>query len=103
MISKLIYLVYGIRPDIAFTVGQLSKHNADPKKGHLQAVKRVVRYLKGIIQMELVFGREIKGHLPRNLPLYGFIGYANNNFVGDSRDCKSVMGYYFFLNGVIVL
>lgn len=56
LIGKLIYLVYDTRPDIIFTVGQLSRHNADPRKRYLQAVKRVVRYLKGIINMGLIFG-----------------------------------------------
>lgn len=56
LIRKLIYLAYNTRPDIAFTVGQLSRYNADPKKGHLQAAKRVVKYLKGTIEMSLTFG-----------------------------------------------
>lgn len=35
LIGKLIYLACGIRPNIAFVVGQLSRHNADLKKDHL--------------------------------------------------------------------
>lgn len=35
--------------------------------------------------------------------LYGLIAYANNNFVEDLKDCKSMMGYYFFLNGAVIL
>ncbi len=93
------YLACGTRPDIAFVVSQLSKYNADPRKGHLQVAKKVVRYLKGIMQMGLVFGREVKGHLLRDLPPYDFIGYANSNFAGNPGDRKSVMGYCFFLNG----
>lgn len=42
LIDKLIYLACDIRPDIAFSVGQLSKHNINPRKRHLRAVKRVV-------------------------------------------------------------
>ncbi len=42
LIDKLIYLACGTRPDIAFVVSQFSRHNADPKKGHLQAAKKVV-------------------------------------------------------------
>ena len=49
LIGKLMYFACGTRPDIAFAIGQLSKHNADPKKSHLKAAKRVVRYLKGTI------------------------------------------------------
>ena len=35
LIGKLIYLAYGIRSDIAFVVDQLSRHNADPRRGHI--------------------------------------------------------------------
>lgn len=42
LIGKLLYLLCGTRSDIAFVVGQLSRHNADPRKDHLQAAKRVV-------------------------------------------------------------
>ena len=97
LIGKLMYLACGTRPDIAFAVGQLSKHNADPRKGHLKAAKRVVRYLKGTMQMGLMFGRT-----PTNPPPYGLTGYADSNFAGDPADRKSVMGYCFFLNGAVV-
>ena len=32
LIGKLMYLAYGIRPNIVFLIGQLSKQNADPRK-----------------------------------------------------------------------
>ena len=97
LIGKLMYLTCGTRPDIAFAVEQLSKYNANPRKGHLKATKRVVRYLKGTMQMELMFGQT-----PTNPPLYGLTGYANSNFAGDPADRNLVMGYCFFLNGAVV-
>ena len=96
------YLSCGKRPDIAFVVGQLSRHNADPKKGHLWAAKRVVRHLKGTMEMGLIFSRESAERLPRDPLPYGLIGYADNNFAGDPEDWKSVMGYRFFLNRAVV-
>ena len=99
LIGKLIYLVYKTRPDIAFAVGQLSRHNTNPRKRHLQAAKKFVRYLKGTMNLGLVYGQiTARDSLP-----YGLIGYANSNFAGDPEDRKSVMGYCFFLNGAVVL
>lgn len=51
LISKLIYLSCGTRSDIAFLVGQLSRHNSDPCVGHLHVAKLVFRYLKGTITL----------------------------------------------------
>ena len=42
LIGNLIYLACGRRPDIAFIVGLFSRHNADSRKDHLRAAKRVV-------------------------------------------------------------
>ena len=89
-------------PDIAFVVGELSRHNANPRKGHFRAAKRVVRYLKGTIEMGLIFGRESAERSPRDPSPYGLVGYADSNFAGDPEDRKSVMGYCFFLNGAVV-
>ena len=102
IIGKLMYLACGTRPDIAFAVGQLSKHNADPRKGHLRAAKRVVRYLKGTMEMGMIFGRESTNRQPRDPPPYGLEGYADSNFAGDPEDRKSLMGYCFFRNGAVV-
>lgn len=96
LIGKSMYPACGTRPDIAFAVGQLSKQKADPRKGRLKAAKRVVRYLKGTMQMGLMFGRTTI-----NPPPYGLTGYADSNFAGDPADRKSVMGYCFFLNGAV--
>ncbi len=102
LIKKLIYLACDTCPNIAFVVRQLSKHNADPRKGHLQVAKRVVRYLKGTIEMGLIFGQETANCHLREAPPYGLIGYADSNFAGDLENRKLVMGYSFFLNRAVV-
>lgn len=97
----MIYPLYNTRPDIAFVVEQLSKHNNNLKKDYLWAAKKVVRYLKGTIEMKLSFGWEEKC-LPKDLLPYKLICFANNNFARDLENWKSVMSYYFFLNRVVV-
>lgn len=102
LIGKLMYLAYKTRPNIAFIVGRLSKHNADPRKSHLRAAKRVVRYLKDTIHLKLVY-RQRPDRSSLILPApYGLIRYGNSNFAEDPEDRKSVMGYCFFLNGAVV-
>ncbi len=87
LISKLMYLAYSTRPNIAFIVSQLSKYNADPRKGHLWVAKRVVRYLKETIEMGLVFERvSANGWLFQDLPSYDLIAYTDSNFAGNPED-----------------
>ncbi len=97
------YLACGTRPDIAFIIGLLIRHNADPRKIHLREAKRVVQYLKGTMQLGFIYGRASDGRSPTLPPPYGIIGYADSNFAGDPEDQKSVMGNCFFFNGAVVL
>lgn len=86
LIGKLIHLVYDISPDIAFVIRQLSKYNADLRKGHLQVAKKLVRYLKSTIDMSLIFGQKIVNYLLKEPPLYGLVGYVESNFARDLED-----------------
>lgn len=47
LIGKLIYLVQGTRPDLAFSVAKLGQFSSNPGESHWTAAKRVLRYLKG--------------------------------------------------------
>lgn len=97
LIGKVIYLSFSIRPDIAFAVGQLSKQNADPRVDYLKVAKQVLCYLKGTMYLEITYrANENKS------PLYGLVGYADSNYAGNSKDCNSVIGHFFFVNGAIV-
>ena len=102
LIGKLIYLACGTRPDIAFAVGQLSKHNTDPRKSHLRAAKRVMQYLKGIINLRLVYGQYVVSKSPTDPPPYSLISYVDNNFASDHKDWNLVMRYCFFLNEAVM-
>lgn len=102
------YLLCGTQSDISFVVRQLSKRNADPRVGHLKAVKRVVRYLKGTIHLEPVYGahpqseNKAKAKTLAGQPPFGLVGYADSNYAGDPKDRKSVMGHCFFIHEAIV-
>lgn len=97
LIGKLGYLLCGTRPRIALIIGKLSKRNTDPRIGHLKATKRVIWYLKVIMQLGIVY--EVSDV---NSILYRLIGYANSNYAGDPEDKKSIIGHCFFINGVVI-
>lgn len=88
------YLSCGTWLDIAFMAGKLRRHNSDSRTGHLRAEERVVRCLKGAMEMKWV-------RLPIDSSSCGLTGYADSNFASDSEDWESVIGYCFSLNGAV--
>ncbi|KAG7188181.1 hypothetical protein KM043_017675 [Ampulex compressa] len=58
LIGSIMYLAVGTRPDISFTVSYLSQYCKEPGKVHLEAVKRVYRYMKGTKELVLKFDRQ---------------------------------------------
>ena len=54
-VGSLMFLAMVTRPDIAFSVGVVSRHCEKPTKIHWNAVKRIFKYLKGTIDFGLVF------------------------------------------------
>lgn len=65
IIGSLLYAAVSTRPDIAETVGVLSKFNSYPSQTHLTAARRVLRYLKGTQDLGLVYRKQGKS-------LYGY-------------------------------
>ena len=92
-IESLRYLTH-TRPDLIYSVGILSRYMEKPPQEHLNAVKRVIRYIKGTADYGLLYK---KGELN-----YELIAYSDSNFVGDIGDRKSTSGHIFFLGGMAI-
>lgn len=91
-VGSLIYLVTGTRPDIAVAVGEVSKYLENPGRLHWAAVKRILRYLKGTIEMSL----QCK---PESMNL---VGYCDADWAGDIDTRRSTTGYIFKFGGTPV-
>jgi len=50
VIGCLMYAMTSTRPDIAYAVGRLSRYTSNPSTHHWQAIRRVLKYLKGTIK-----------------------------------------------------
>jgi hypothetical protein len=57
MVSSLIYLTL-TRPDITYVVGVASRHMQNPKKPHLEAVKKILRYVKGTLDYGILYHKD---------------------------------------------
>jgi hypothetical protein len=91
-IGALMWLVKGTRPDIAYSVGQLSQHCNNPSVRHWNAVTRVFRYLKGTRNYALQYNS-------RKLVATKLQGYCDADYAGDIIDRHSVSGQLWCLVG----
>nr|GEU34709.1 putative ribonuclease H-like domain-containing protein [Tanacetum cinerariifolium] len=82
MIGSLMYLTAS-RPDIMFAVYACSRFQVTPKHSHLQAVKRIFRYLKGQPKLGLWY--------PRDSP-FDLKAYSDSDYAGANLDRKSTTG-----------
>jgi hypothetical protein len=55
-VGALQYLIF-TRPDIAYAIQQVCLHMHDPREPHLTAMKRIMRYLCGTLDFELLLCR----------------------------------------------
>ncbi|KAI0996197.1 Retrovirus-related Pol polyprotein from transposon TNT 1-94 [Podosphaera aphanis] len=88
IIGSIMYLVSGTRPDLAYTISHLSQFNSDPSITHINAVKRVLRYLKGTKDQRILY------RFDSHLVLNGFCDASYGNCY-DTR--RSFSGYLFQL------
>lgn len=65
-IGSLMYDMVCTRPNIAHAVGVVSRYMSNPGKQHWEAVKWILRYLKGSSNTSLCFTRA-------NLKLHGYV------------------------------
>ncbi|GJV78697.1 hypothetical protein Tco_1514567 [Tanacetum coccineum] len=87
MIVSLLHLTAS-RPDIMFSVCLCAHFQEAPKTSHLEAVKRIFRYIKGTTHLGL---RYPKGTIVET------IVYADSNHAGDYVDRKSTSGVCTFM------
>lgn len=82
------------RPDIMYSVSLISRYMAKPTEIHLQAAKRILRYLKGTFDYGIMYKKGSSDDL---------IAYTDSDYVGDLDDRKSTSGYVFLLSSGAVL
>lgn len=75
------------RPDISFSVNRLSQYLNAPTTIHMQAAKRILRYLKGTTDHGL--------HLTRDTSL-SLTAFCDSDWAGDSTDYKSTTAYIIY-------
>jgi hypothetical protein len=91
LVGSLRYLTH-TRPDLAFSVGYVSRFMQRPSMEHQQAVKRIIRYVAGTLDHDLYYPR-----CPGEAHLVGY-----NDHASDIDTSKSTSGILFFFGKCLV-
>ena len=93
MVGGLRYLVH-TRPDIAYAVGVVSRFMERPTTLHQNAVKRILRYVKGTLSYGLMYTKGRGNYL--------LSGFSDSDLAGDIVDRKSTGGMAFYLDESLI-
>ncbi|KAK3006344.1 hypothetical protein RJ639_017493 [Escallonia herrerae] len=85
LVGSLIYLTI-TRPEIAYSVGVVSQFMDKPQISHLNAAKRILRYVKGTLEYGLRYKKSDSFILS---------GFVDADWAGDVNDRRSTTGYCF--------
>jgi len=89
IVGSLMYIT-AIKPDIMFGVSFITRFMARPTELHLQAAKRILRYLKGTIDYGIFYKKNGNKQL---------IAFTDSDYAGDIEDRKNTSDYVFILSG----
>ena len=92
LVGKLICLSH-TRPDIAYAVSVVSQFMHNPSEEHMNAVIRILRYLKSSPGKGLMFSKNNRLDVE---------GYTDADWAGSILDRKSTSGYFTFVGGNLV-
>lgn len=88
LVGALTYLAMATKPDICHAVSFLGQFNNCFRKTHWNAAKRVLRYLKGTMDLGIMYR-------PSRQQVSGFVDADWGNCIDDRRSCT---GYAFILS-----
>ncbi|XP_066358392.1 secreted RxLR effector protein 161-like [Miscanthus floridulus] len=92
LVGALQYLTF-TRPDIAYAVQQVCLYIHDPREPHLSALKRILRYLQGTLDL----GLHLHWTSPADLTVY-----TDADWAGCPNTRKSTAGYAVFLGNNLI-
>ena len=108
LVGALMYAAIGTRPDIAFSVGALSRFLSNPGRHHWKEAKRMLTYLKGTSHYAIQYSSSMSSPgkatgysrgvamKPVESPLEGF---SDSDWAGCVDTQRSTSGFVWMMNG----
>lgn len=94
-VGSLLFLVTVSRPDISYAVNSVSRFLSNYNDSHWRAVTRIICYLKGTINLGIVYGKGIRNP-DSDISLKG---YSDSDYASDLGIRRSTTEYVFTLTG----
>jgi hypothetical protein len=107
-VGRLTYLMRTSRPDISFAVSVVNRFLHNPGTAHWNAVKRILRYLKGTLDYELkIAPLDFTNQSPfcdrsSSTTFLKLTGNVDADWGGENDTFKSTSGYCFFLGSSLI-
>ena len=107
LVGALLYLRH-TRPDVANATRELTKFVQDPGIKHWKAGQRILRYLKGTVDLKLKYRRNqpkaelvgaVDAEYRRSQPKAELVGAVDADWANDQDNRRSITGYTFSLSG----
>ena len=92
MVDSLLYLTAS-RPNIIYSVFLCARFQSYPKESHLRVIKRILKYLKGTMNIGLWYPKSDNFEL---------IGFSDVNFAGCKVERKNTSGTCYFLGHSLI-
>ncbi|XP_076881168.1 uncharacterized protein LOC143529223 [Bidens hawaiensis] len=86
IVGSLRYLLQ-TRPDLAYSVGVVSRYMQNPKQSHATLIKQILRYIQGTLSFGISYTRG------KNV----LVGYSDSSHNIDQDDGRSTTGHVFYL------
>ena len=84
-IGSLMYAMMCTKPNLSQAVSMVSRYMHDPSRGHWEAVKWILRYIKGTIDIGLIFKKDVTGKQK-------CIGYVDSDYARDLDKRRPTIG-----------
>ena len=108
LVGALMYTTIGTQPDIAFSVGALSRFLSNPGRHHWKEAKHVLTYLKGTSHYTIQYSSSMSP--PGRVTGYScsvaiklvespIEGFSDSDWAGCVDTCQSTSGFVWIMNG----
>lgn len=92
-IGSLMYLAIATRPDISYAIGNCSRFMENPAPVHVNAVKRILKYINGTLNFGLFYINDSEFYLR---------GFSDADYAGDVDNRRSTSGCLFLLGTCVI-